>query len=162
MANIMIKPRLAIIGTGNIAHFHCEAFTKAGFDISHAAGSLNSKKVEEFGRQHAIKNIFSNPNDVLKNHKEWDLLLLSPPTEKNNDYINKILDLEKPVLIEKPVAINPSDLLRFKKKKEQLALLLWSKGQRSNFLCPHMSPATPTYMSEQVMNSAVSIGAASQ
>jgi len=115
MANIMIKPRLAIIGTGNIAHFHCEAFTKAGFDISHAAGSLNSKKVEEFGRQHAIKNIFSNPNDVLKNHKEWDLLLLSPPTEKNNDYINKILDLEKPVLIEKPVAINPSDLLRFKK-----------------------------------------------
>ena len=53
-------------------------------------------------------------------------------------------------------------VVRLQKKKEQLALLLWSKGQRSNFLCPHMSPATPTYLSEQVMNSAVSIGAASQ
>lgn len=111
----MIKPRLAIIGTGNIAHFHCEAFAKAGFDISHAAGSLNSGKAGRFGRQHAIKNIFSDPNDILKVHREWDLLLLSTPTETNGDYINEILELGKPALIEKPVATSASDLLKFKR-----------------------------------------------
>ena len=43
----MKKPKLAIIGTGNIAHFHCEAFKKAGFIISHGAASYNSKNVEK-------------------------------------------------------------------------------------------------------------------
>ena len=44
MANIMTKPKLAILGTGKIAHFHVEAFRKAGFEITHGAASLNSKK----------------------------------------------------------------------------------------------------------------------
>jgi predicted dehydrogenase len=114
MANIMIKPKLALIGTGNIAHFHCEAFAEAGFEISHAAGSLNSKTVEEFGKKHSIKNVFSNPHDILKNHQEWDAVLLSTPIDKNIDYLEGILELNKPALIEKPVAINKVDLLRFK------------------------------------------------
>lgn len=114
MANIMIRPRLALIGTGNIAHFHCEAFAKAGFEISHAAGSLNSKTVEEFGQKHSIKNIFSNPHDILKNYQEWDAVLLSTPIDKNSDYLERILELDKPTLIEKPVATNKIDLSRFK------------------------------------------------
>lgn len=110
----MIKPKLAIIGTGNIAQFHCEAFAKAGFEISHAAGSLNSQTIEDFGKKHSIKNIFSNPHDILKYHKEWDAVLLSTPINKNSDYLDEILELNKPALVEKPVAMNKKDLSRFK------------------------------------------------
>ena len=32
VANFLKKPRLALLGTGNIANFHVEAFKKAGFE----------------------------------------------------------------------------------------------------------------------------------
>tara|TARA_B110000008_G_scaffold278353_1_gene321894 strand:- start:235 stop:1194 length:960 start_codon:yes stop_codon:yes gene_type:complete len=115
MANIMNNPRLAIIGTGNIANFHCDAFKQAGFDISHAAGSKNSKNILPFSEKHLIQNIYMDPLDVLKKHDEWDIILLSTPTEYNFDYLDSIIELQKPALIEKPVAIDPQYLSRFKK-----------------------------------------------
>lgn len=111
----MSKPRLAIIGGGNIANFHCDAFKKAGFNVSHAAGSKNSKNIDSFGKKHSIKNIFSDPLDILRNHEEWDLILLSTPTEKNFNYLDSIIELQKPALIEKPVWTDPQHLSRFKK-----------------------------------------------
>ena len=33
MEDLMIKKKLAIIGTGNISKFHCNAFKEAGFDL---------------------------------------------------------------------------------------------------------------------------------
>lgn len=110
----MNKPRLAIIGTGNIANFHCDAFKQAGFDLSHAAGSKNSQNIESFSKKHIIQNIFKDPFDVLKNHEEWDVILLSTPTEKNIDYLDSIIELQKPALIEKPVATSPEYLSKFK------------------------------------------------
>ncbi len=110
----MSKPRLAIIGTGNIAHFHCEAFLEAGFEITHAAGSKNSKNILPFGEKFSIKNVYSDPNEIIKNHKNWDLVLLSTPTEYNFDYLDSIIKFNKTALIEKPVATTPEDLSKFK------------------------------------------------
>ena len=45
VANFLKKPRLALLGTGNIANFHVEAFKKAGFEITFGAATLNSKKI---------------------------------------------------------------------------------------------------------------------
>ncbi len=115
MEDIVSKPRLAIIGGGNIANFHCDAFKKAGFDLSHAAGSKNSKNIVSFGKKHSIKNVFLDPFDILKNHEEWDVILLSTPTDKNFDYLDSIIELQKPALIEKPVWTDPQHLSRFKK-----------------------------------------------
>ena len=111
----MKKPKLAIIGTGNIAHFHCEAFKKAGFIISHGAASYNSKNVESFCKKHGIKKIYSDPVGILKDSSEWDAILLSPPTKYNIDYIEEIFSINKTALIEKPVATNPQYLSKFKK-----------------------------------------------
>ena len=115
MANIMTQPKLAIIGTGNIANFHCDAFKKAGFEISHGAGSLNSKSAIEFGKKHGIKKIFSDPMEILKNCAQWDVVLLSTPTEKNITYLDEILKINKPALIEKPVATDAEYLSQFTK-----------------------------------------------
>ena len=95
----MKKPRLAILGTGNIAHFHCEAFKKAGFEISVASGSKNSKNATAFGGKHSVKKIYADPFDILKNPHEWDAILLSTPTENNFDYLDAIIELNKPALI---------------------------------------------------------------
>lgn len=109
----MIKPKLAIIGTGNISKFHCEAFRKAGFDLSHAAGSKDSKRSIEFGKFHSIENISSDPYKILDDYKRWDVLLLAIPTEKNIDYLDEIIRINKPALIEKPVATDPDSISHF-------------------------------------------------
>lgn len=123
----MTMPRLAIIGTGNIANFHCHAFKKAGFVISHAAGSPNSKNIKAFGKHHDIKKIFNNPYDILKCHSEWDAILLSPPTEYNFDYLNQLIQINKPALIEKPVAVNPESLSSFSRGAHEFIRVAYNR-----------------------------------
>ena len=102
----MKKFKLAIIGCGKIANFHAEAFLKSGFLISHCASSKNSKSVEDFAKRFNIKNIFKNPNELLKEHNNWDVILISVPINKNSIYLNKVIELNKVCLIEKPVSFN--------------------------------------------------------
>ena len=115
VANFLKKPRLALLGTGNIANFHVEAFKKAGFEITFGAATLNSKKIKFFAKKHSLKKIFLDPLDLFRNEKEWDFLLVSIPTEKNKDYLPRILQLGKPCLIEKPVSADFKYLSRFSK-----------------------------------------------
>ncbi len=110
----MIKKKLAIIGTGNISKFHCHAFKEAGFDLTFAAGSKNSKRALEFGEIHSVKEVFSEPEEILNVYSQWDALILAIPTENNEDYLEKILSINKPTLIEKPVSTNPDTLSSFK------------------------------------------------
>jgi predicted dehydrogenase len=123
----MKAPKLAIIGTGNIANFHCHAFKKAGFEISHAAGSPNSKNITAFGKYHNIKKIYANPYDVLKHHSEWDVILLAPPIEKNFDYLDQVIQISKPTLIEKPVAINPESLSSFSRSSHEFIRVAYNR-----------------------------------
>ncbi len=101
----MKKFRLAILGCGNIAKFHAEAFLKAGFLITHCASSINSKSLEKFSNKFKIKKKYKNPYDLLKDHMNWDILLLAVPIEKNSLYLNKIIKLNKVCLVEKPVSL---------------------------------------------------------
>ena len=110
----MNKKKLAIIGTGNISKFHCDAFKGAGFELTFAAGSKNSKRAFEFGEMHSIKEVLSDPEEVLDSYNQWDALILAIPTENNEDYLEKILSINKPTLIEKPVSTDPDALSRFK------------------------------------------------
>ena len=113
----MSKPKLAIIGTGNISKFHCDAFKEAGFEISHGAGSKNSQKAIEFGKEHSITKMYSDPHEILEDHSEWDMMLLAIPTEKNIEYLNKIISIGKLALIEKPVSTNSSEMKKFKENE---------------------------------------------
>jgi len=100
----MKKYRLAMLGTGDIANFHIEAFKKAGFEINMCASRLDSKRAEQFADTHSIENYYRDPFELIKDHKNWDIILLAIKTEDNFQYLNKIIDLDKLCLIEKPVS----------------------------------------------------------
>ena len=106
----MKKYRLAMLGTGNIASFHLEAFKKAGFDISHCASKKNSERAKLFAKTNSIEYFYNNPFDLIENHKNWDMILLAINTEDNFQYLNKIIDLDKVCLVEKPVSIKLENL----------------------------------------------------
>jgi predicted dehydrogenase len=106
MDDFMKKYNLAMLGTGDIANFHIEAFRRAGFQVNMCASRENSKNAEHFAKTHSIENCYGDPHELIEDHKNWDVILLAIKTEQNPQYLAKIFDLNKLCLIEKPVSIN--------------------------------------------------------
>lgn len=108
----MTNIRLAVIGCRNIANFHIPAMRDAGFKVSAVAGRLNSKNVDIFAKKHDIDNIYNDPIELINNVSEWDALLILSPVSTIVDYLEIAALFGKPILVEKPVAL---DHLRLQK-----------------------------------------------
>ncbi len=104
MDDFMSKYRLAMLGTGDIANFHFDAFKLAGFNINMCASKNESKRAVEFAEKRLIKNCYSNPFDLIDDHENWDMILLAIKTDYNYEYLDKIISLNKLCLVEKPVS----------------------------------------------------------
>lgn len=112
--------RLALVGCGNIADFHLPAMREAGFDCVSVAGSVNSTRAREFANRHGIKNTYSDPVELIYDSSCWDALLLASPVSTMLDYIKLVAPTGKPILAEKPVALNHEDLTPLRKYQNVL------------------------------------------
>ncbi len=119
--------KLALIGCGNIAHFHIKAFKKLGINFSHCASSLNSKKVFDFAKKHSIKNIWNNPLELAKASHLWDGLILSSKTEAIPEILEILIKQKKPILVEKPVDIGTKYLKKFKNSCSHLIQVAYNR-----------------------------------
>jgi predicted dehydrogenase len=111
------KVNLAVIGCGNIARYHIPAMRDVGFNIVAIAGSLNSKNVLTFARKYGIDKVYNNPLDMIENVSEWDALLILSPVPTIIDYLNLAVQFDKPILSEKPVALDHTCLKEFTRYK---------------------------------------------
>ena len=109
----MNKYKLAMLGTGKIANFHYNAFKSCGFDITHCASKLDSKRAKVFCEEKSIKNYYSNPFDMLDDYNNWDMVLLAIDTYYNCEYLDKIIESDKLCLVEKPVSTNLNFLKKY-------------------------------------------------
>jgi len=105
-SNTNKKINLSVIGCGNIAQFHIPAMKDAGFNVVAVAGSLNSKSVHIFAEKHNIKKVYNNPLDLISNISEWDALLILSPVSTIIQYLERAAPYGKPILTEKPVALD--------------------------------------------------------
>ncbi len=64
--------KLALIGCGNIAKFHIEAFNSLGVNIDHCASSLNSSTINKFADKYKIPNVWADPIKLAKAQNVWD------------------------------------------------------------------------------------------
>lgn len=108
--------RLAVIGSGGIAPYHINSALKAGFKISCIAASNNSTTAFEIARDFKIPIYFNNVNDLLQS-QNYDAIVVAIPPQKNIKILKDLINTGKPVLIEKPVALNSSDLYNFRMNK---------------------------------------------
>ncbi len=115
----MKKPKLAIIGAGNISHFHVEAFKAVGFEITHSSAKKNSRRAKSFANNYKIKNFVNDPKELLKQYKDWDAILLAIDTDYNHIYLDDIIKINKPALIEKPVSTDLDFLARYESRKHK-------------------------------------------
>ena len=108
--------KLAVIGCGNIARHHMTPMQNAGFEIYAVAGRFGgSKTLDLFSSDFNVNNKYDDPFELLKS-SEWDALLLACPTENMMEYINASINIDRPILIEKPISYHYTDLFPFIEK----------------------------------------------
>lgn len=108
--------KLGIIGCGTIARQHALPMLKAGFNINSISGKPGvSESLKLFSSDFNVSNVFDDSRELLYSNT-WDALLLTCPTEQMIDYLHLSIDINKPILVEKPISYNSADLLPFIEK----------------------------------------------
>lgn len=106
----MSRPRLAIIGCGNIAEFHAPAFHASGFDLAAVCSRPGSPRRGPFAKRHGIPLVFDGVPELLDARSAWDALLIAAPIDATLDILKLAIESGAPILVEKPVAWRSEDL----------------------------------------------------
>lgn len=104
-----MKPKIGFVGAGGISRFHIEAARAAGFELHSICGREGSPSAlriaQEYGFNHTSTNV-----DGLKN-TGLDAIVICASTKEALEIYQNVLELDIPVLIEKPVSTSLPDLL---------------------------------------------------
>ncbi len=104
------SPRLAIVGSGEIAGFHVDAARAAGFLVEHVAARLDSKTVHKFADRYSIQTAWTDPFEMLDASDKWDVVILAASTEAMIGLLEFARAKGKPILAEKPVGLDSESL----------------------------------------------------
>jgi predicted dehydrogenase len=107
-----MSQHLAIIGAGNIAPFHVEAALNAGFKITSIAASENSQSALQLSRKFQIPKYYPSVEELLSENN-FDCLSIMIPPAATEKILAKVALLDKPTIIEKPVASSSNFLENF-------------------------------------------------
>ena len=107
------KPKIAVIGSSPISGFHISALKSANFDICGVTASRESTTVTGFAKKYNIDHVWPSTDDLIADNKKWDGLLIASATNSVLPLLTKVIPLEKPILVEKPVALAAKNLKRF-------------------------------------------------
>jgi predicted dehydrogenase len=125
-----VKPRIAIVGPGAIAHYHAEAIISSQSEICAVVGRPNSATLSNFVEQHQPQSVFQSAEAFVSASKqgrvEFDAILLSTPWSVTEKIVLDLLELGKPVMAEKPVTLSEPKLR-----------LLEARGHHTNLLCAY-------------------------
>ncbi|MFC1461814.1 Gfo/Idh/MocA family protein [Verrucomicrobiota bacterium] len=102
----MIK--VAIVGTGNMAHGHANSFGKIRGCRLAAACDVDRKRAEAFARRFKIPEVYDNVDDMLSN-AEIDAVSNVTPDPHHAPVSLKVIAAGKHILCEKPLATGYAD-----------------------------------------------------
>lgn len=100
--------RLAIVGCGDIAgSIALVSKTLKNFIIS-ACASKDLAEAKAFAKRHGIPKAFSDYQELLAHSDDFDAIYLSTPHHLHGAMVKAAIELQIPVLCEKPIAENLS------------------------------------------------------
>ena len=100
--------KIAIIGAGFIAHYHCRGLMKRRDVDIIAVVATQRESAEKFARQYDIDHAFTDLSPVMENDS-IDAVIICTPNQFHAPYAIEFLKKGKHVFLEKPMAINAGE-----------------------------------------------------
>ena len=158
MENLIEKINLAYWGSGPISRFHVPAFRLAGFNLISAFSRTDSERLSSFGKDFNIP-VASSINEFLSDCNNSQAIAIILETSVTPFAIGKILELGKPVIIEKPGGLYAKDLEQFRNFDNSNKLFFAynrryykSANYARNFLQKHQSAIIQANFPDQINN----------
>jgi predicted dehydrogenase len=115
--------RVAIIGTGGIAHAHAEALTELSARARLVAvADVDRTRAAEFADRFSAPQVFSDPKDLLESD-EFDLVHICTPPQTHAPMASLVMQAGITALVEKPTALSLREM-------DQLAAVQEQTGSR--------------------------------
>lgn len=108
MEDFMI--RLGIVGAGSIVQSHIHAAKICGFSPVVICGRRDSVRATKIAHENKGLTLASGLDELLQS--ELDAILIAVSTQDAVEVLEKCLEADLPILIEKPVATDPRDLAK--------------------------------------------------
>ena len=101
---------VAIIGVGGIARTHMPGWGASEHTQVVAGCDINQDVLWNWGEQHAIKKLVTDPSDLFRD-PDIDIIDICTPNNYHAPLAIGALDAGKHVLCEKPLAPTPAEIL---------------------------------------------------
>jgi predicted dehydrogenase len=111
--------RVAIIGTGGIAHAHAEALTELSDRAQLVAvADVDRTRAAAFADRFSVPRIFSDPKDLLESDA-YDLVHICTPPQTHAPLASLAMQAGVTALVEKPTALSLREMDRLAAVQEQ-------------------------------------------
>ena len=119
----MNKKQIVLIGTSQIMQYHASALKESGLDLQAVASSnLHSSSQVKFASRNNIPKNFSNWKELL-DQEQYDGIIIGTRIESTLEILEYAIKQNVPILVEKPVSVNSTDLKNLIKKSHKLIMV---------------------------------------
>jgi predicted dehydrogenase len=127
---VEVVMKVAILGAGNIARKMAKTLTSMEGVEAYAVAARDLDRAEVFARQYGIRNAYGSYEEMVKDPK-IDLVYISTIITSHAEHMKLCLKHDKPVLCEKPFAINAveaKEVIELGKQKNLLVTeAIWTR-----------------------------------
>ncbi|MEX0451998.1 Gfo/Idh/MocA family oxidoreductase [Spiribacter sp. 218] len=100
---------VCVVGAGPMAVNHIRALNKVGFTVKHIGASVNSRRAQQVAKQFDIEHVWPDSGEMIEK-ADWDAVVLVTPPENTLEILKRAQRRERPILVEKPVALRAAEL----------------------------------------------------
>jgi len=119
VADLVSGVRAALVGCGRIAPAHVVALRHAGCEVVAVAATLGSPRVDAFATEHGIPKVHRDV-EALAGDDGWDVAVVAGAVERTVDDARVLAPVGRPLLVEKPVALEPDALAELEPWADQI------------------------------------------
>jgi predicted dehydrogenase len=116
--------KLGVIGAGNIIPFHLEAALQSGYTLEGIVARNNSTNAKRIADEFGFKRYYASFSEFISNSSSFDAFLIACNSENLFHILEIISPFNKPILIEKPIFTNFSQLVNLDKIRNKNKILV--------------------------------------
>jgi len=115
--------KVAVVGVGGIARTHMPGWAASPLAEVVAGSDVNGKVLEEWGRNHGVSNLASDPAELFRD-KDIDIIDVCTPNMYHMELVIAALEAGKHVICEKPLAPTPAEIRQMIAARDKAGKLL--------------------------------------